>query len=72
MPNQAFEQTMSTVNHILPLHVQRQAELEASLFSHTRQTILHLHINLLPRCKGHMPDPRGGTLDIPGKGCMMK
>jgi diadenosine tetraphosphate (Ap4A) HIT family hydrolase len=26
----------------------------------TGQTILHLHIHLIPRYKGDMPDPRGG------------
>ena len=32
------------------------------------QTILHLHIHMIPRYKGDMPDPRGGIRWIfPGK-----
>jgi len=33
------------------------------------QTVFHLHIHLIPRYKGDVPDPRGGVRHvIPGKG----
>ena len=37
------------------------------------QTISHLHIHLIPRYKGDVPDPAGGVRNvIPGKGDYLK
>ena len=36
------------------------------------QTVFHLHVHLIPRYKGDVPDPRGGVRHvIPGKGYYM-
>ena len=67
-----FEASAEEKNALLDLLDKVQADAKAEFFPDgfnigindgvaAGQTVLHLHIHLIPRFKGDLPDPRGGV-----------